>query len=52
VHKGFVHTLNLVRLVKKAHLNVRGTNFSGRHELADDAVAQAGVFVERLVRIA
>jgi len=55
LQQGLVHTLDLERLAKQAHWNVRGANFSALHalfdEVAADAVAQADLCAERLVAL-
>lgn len=53
--QGLVHVLDLERLVKQAHWNVRGSNFSALHALfdkvADGAVSHADLCAERLVAL-
>jgi len=55
LQQGLVHALDLERLAKQAHWNVRGANFSALHALfdqvADEAVAQADLCAERLVAL-
>jgi len=52
---GLVHALDLERLAKQAHWNVRGSNFSALHALFDqvaaEAVAHADLCAERLVAL-